>query len=321
MLQDIKRASFKHKNNKLAYYVKNYVRLCRPFVIFRRKPDKKLTEFSPADKEYIEQRVNYYNKLTQVTNLPDSAIQLGDFKLKEHQKTYFFDTYEYTRYFSQNLRICPLYGDITHVPDYPCITKSRPISEDNANSVLLKLDKIRHFLFLKDKNDFIGKKDMLVGRSKAHQEHRVRFLNMYRNHPMCDVGQVNRDKNHHLIANRLTMEEHLKYKFILCLEGNDVASNLKWVMSSNSLAVMPKPKYETWFMEAQLIPDYHYVLIKDDFSDLEERMRYYIDHPDEALQIISNAHKYIEQFKDKKREDLISLLVLNKYFEMTNQKP
>ena len=40
-----------------------------------------------------------------------------------------------------------------------------------------------------------------------------------------------------------------KHKFILCIEGNDVASNLKWVMSSNSVAVMPKPKFESWFME------------------------------------------------------------------------
>ena len=31
-----------------------------------------------------------------------------------------------------------------------------------------------------------------------------------------------------------TIREHLDYKFIMALEGNDVASNLKWVMSSNS---------------------------------------------------------------------------------------
>lgn len=116
------------------------------------------------------------------------------------------------------------------------------------------------------------------------------------------------------------MDEQLDYKFILCLEGNDVASNLKWVMSSQSLAVMPYPKFETWFMEGTLIPNYHYVLIKDDYSDLEERMKYYIEHPDEALKIIKNAHEYINQFRNKQREDLLSLLVLEKYFYRTNQK-
>jgi len=91
-------------------------------------------------------------------------------------------------------------------------------------------------------------------------------------------------------------------------------------MSSNSLAVMPLPIYETWFMEGTLIPNYHYVLIKDDYSDLEERLNYYINHTDEAQKIIDNAHEYVKQFRNKKQEDLISLLVLKKYFEKTGQK-
>ena len=160
---------------------------------------------------------------------------------------------------------------------------------------------------------------MMVGRNKAKQPHRVRFLEMYFNHPMCNIGQVNRDVNTQFINTRMTISEHLDYKFILCLEGWDVASNLKWVMSSNSLAVMTKPIYETWFMEGTLIPNYHYVLIKDDYTDLEERLNYYIEHTDEALKIIENAHEYQKQFKNKKQEDLISLLVLNKYFEKTKQ--
>ncbi len=142
---------------------------------------------------------------------------------------------------------------------------------------------------------------------------------MYYQHPLCDVGQVNRDKNAKFPAPRLTISEHLNYKFILCLEGNDVASNLKWVMSSNSVAVMPKPKYETWFMEGRLLPNHHYILIKDDYSDLEERINYYIQNPNECLKIIDNAHQYINQFKNKDREKLISLLVIQKYFDMTGQ--
>ena len=68
----------------------------------------------------------------------------------------------------------------------------------------------------------------------------------------------------------------------MALEGNDVASNLKWVMSSNSIAVMPRPTCETWFMEGKLIPNYHYIEIKPDYSDLPEKLQYYIDHPEEA---------------------------------------
>jgi hypothetical protein len=44
-----------------------------------------------------------------------------------------------------------------------------------------------------------------------------------------------------------------------------------------------------------------------------------MDHPDEAEAIIRHAHEYVEKFKDKKREKLISLLVLKKYFDFTNK--
>ncbi len=118
----------------------------------------------------------------------------------------------------------------------------------------------------------------------------------------------------------MSLWEHLDYKFIMALEGNDVASNLKWIMSSNSLAVMPRPTCETWFMEGTLLPNVHYVEVKEDFSDFEERINYYITHPDEAEQIIKNAHQYVEQFLDKEREDLISLAVLDKYFRLSQQK-
>jgi hypothetical protein len=165
------------------------------------------------------------------------------------------------------------------------------------------------------------KKDQLLFRGKVHtsQTQRVQFLEKYFGHSICNIGKINSNSlNSKWMAKRMTINEQLKYKFILCLEGNDVASNLKWVMSSNSIALMPKPKYETWFMEGRLIADYHYIEIKDDYSDLEERLRFFIKHPKKAELIIENANKHVEQFKDQNNEDLISLMVLDKYFKSTN---
>ena len=103
------------------------------------------------------------------------------------------------------------------------------------------------------------------------------------------------------------------------MEGNDVASNLKWVMSSNSLAVMTRPTCETWFMEGQLRPDYHYVEVKEDFSDFEDKLKYYIAHPEKAEEIIAHAHEYVSQFRDNKREELLQLMVMQRYFETSGQ--
>ena len=319
MIPSLKRLSFKHKNNKVSYYTLNYLRQLLPLCYYF-KLDKKLSRFNDFDKEYLKERVDYYNKLNEVKLLPPDSLQLSKFHLKGNNKTHFFDLFEFTRFFNKEFAISYVFGDVTKVPEYPSIVKSRPIAGNNENSVLLKLDKIRHFLFVNDIHTFRRKKDMLVGRSKVNQENRARFLEMYYDHPMCNVGSVDaKSKFPGFQRPRMTIEEHLHYKFILCLEGYDVASNLKWVMSSNSVAVMPKPKYETWFMEGKLIPNYHYIQIKDDYSDLEERLDYYISHPEEAEKIIENAHQYIKPFKNKKQEDMISLLVLQKYFKRTGQ--
>lgn len=318
-----KRIDIRDKNNKFLYYIKVLGWHLVPGVFYRsqlRKKIKGLDKLTDTAQRYIRSRVSYYNKLSTLQKLSDNATVLKNFRLPEKQRAYYFDTREYTRYFDLSLRANFLFGDITRVPDEPTIVKSRPIHGNNENSVLLNLDKLRHFNFITDAIRFEEKKNMLVGRGVVKREHRVRFYEMYFNHPMCNLGQINTNKNPHWVREFLTIREHLDYKFILCLEGNDVATNLKWVMSSNSLAVMPKPKFETWFMEGTLVGNKHYVEIKDDYSDLEERLHYYINNPREANEIIQHAHNYVEQFKNKQHEDLISLLVLDSYFSNTGQK-
>ena len=297
-----------------------YLRELIPSCIFRRSLRPKLSKIDNHDPDYIRKRLEYYNKLSELTPLSNPAAPLRNLTLPKRLKVYYFDTVEYTRYFQDTLRANFAFGDVTHIPKEPSIVKSRPISGENKNSVLLKLNKIRHFTFVKNDILYKQKTDRLVWRGVVLTKHRADFLAMYLHHPMCDVGKINQNEEHpEWLKNRLTINQHLKFKFILCIEGNDVASNLKWVMSSNSVAVMPKPKYETWFMEGTLIPDYHYILIRDDFSDLVERLTYYLANPEKAEQIVKNANKYVNQFRDKKREDLLSLLVLEKYFVMTDQ--
>ena len=308
-----------NKNTKLTYYISNILKLFLPDFIYRSHLQKLLHE-AAAD-EVIVKRLHYYNKIQTHFKLDKSAITIQEYIKKEKKKTYYFDLLEYLRYFDKNLKISYLFGDITTVPQAPSLLKSRPIHGENQNSILMKLNKIRHFIFVDDKIKFEDKKDMLVWRGKCYTPHRQKFIQAFYDKDFCNVGQTNtkHDTNVPWQKEKMQLQEQLKYKFILAIEGNDVASNLKWVMSSNSLAFMPKPKYETWFMEGTLIPNYHYVLVEDDYSDLEEKVQYYATHTKEALEIITQAHEHVAQFKNKKREDLISLLVLQKYFQDSGQ--
>lgn len=139
-----------------------------------------------------------------------------------------------------------VFGDVTHIPNSPSIVKSRPISAGNQNSVLLNLDKTRHFVWVKNDKPFHEKKDLLIGRGGADLPNRFDFYEKYFNHPLCDLGFVGRGIGKpEWQKPKFGIEKHLDYKFILSLQGNDVATNLKWIMSSNSIAVMPKPTVET----------------------------------------------------------------------------
>ena len=157
----------------------------------------------------------------------------------------------YKRLFPSSFRwgFCP--GDVTYVPSYPSIVKSRPLEENNQNSIVMKLNKVRHFIFLDDHTPFSEKRNKVIFRGKVEgKAQRKKFMEMYFHHPMCDLGDVSKNSKDpkEWQTEKKTIREHLDYKFIMALEGNDVASNLKWVMSSNSIALMPSPTCETWFL-------------------------------------------------------------------------
>ena len=116
------------------------------------------------------------------------------------------------------------------------------------------------------------KKDLVVWRGATyHQNHRLRFLEACSSMDFIDAGNTALSKGEAIpfAKPRLSIKDQLNYKFILSLEGNDVATNLKWIMSSNSVCIMPRPKFETWFKEGTLKPNYHYIEIKDDYTDIE----------------------------------------------------
>jgi len=311
----------KGKKSNFVYYVENFVRYIYPKVLCRMMTNRILLKAGKRDDDdYISDRVNYYNKLDDVFSLENEGIRIKNFKFFPKNKgpsVYFCDTYEFIRFFPVTHKFSFVFGDVTHIPSIPSIVKSRPVAGDNKNSVILKLEKLRHFVFIEDQIPFREKENKIIFYAAiVGKPHRIDFMKKYFGHPACDCGDVTSHQSipKEWFVKKISVKEHLKYKFVLALEGNDVATNLKWIMSSNCLAVMPKPKYETWFMEGRLIPDFHYVEIKDDYSDLIERMNYYIEHPDEAEKIIKNANEYISQFKNKKREKIISLMVLQKYF-------
>ena len=310
---------FQGRNNKFSYYLSGHLKRLYPKFLLKLDLDALQKTIKSFDEKAMYKRLNYYNKLNTPFSLEKDIECIRD--ISGRHGVYSLDLMEYTRYFPQEYKLSYVFGNVTNTPNVPSMVKSRPII-DNHNAILMKMNKVRHFYFVNDQTQFKDKRDQLVWRGAAHQQHRIDFLQKFYNHSkLLDVGSYSKqhDKDAKWQASFMSIQDQLKFKFVLSIEGNDVATSTKWTMSSNSLCFMTKPKYETWFMEGELVPNYHYVLIKDDYSDLEQKVNYYIEHAQEAEEIISNANQYVQQFKDNKSEDWLNLKVLEKYFDLSGQ--
>ena len=337
--------ALKHKNIKSSYYFKNLILILIPRIFYRSRLKSKLNKIKNYNRDDILYRVNYYNKINNQFRVSSKSIKNRALftrqltKIKENvikkNTTYFFDLYNIFSFFSSDKQLDFIFGDVTETPATPSIVKSRLIHNNN-NSIILNLNKVRHFHFIKNDRKFKNKKNAAVWRGWANSckictnknrcsrrcgrgsKARQYFLENYHHVPIFDIGQTT-FVNEPWFKGFMSIYDQLSYKFIFCIEGVDTATSIKWVMSSNSICVMPKPKYETWFMEGKLEANIHYIEVNDDFSNAEEKIKHYIKNTDEGLRIIENANDYVNQFKDSEKEKLISLLVLDKYFSMSGQ--
>lgn len=314
------------KNSKAAYYMQAALRDMLPDRLYAMRLNRELERCAAMyDRDYIADRVDYYCKLSRPVTLGSDSEPIGALQRKGNPSTYYYDSREALQWFNPELRWHYLFGDIRDIPAEPTVVKSRALGTDNSNSVLLKLDRCRHFVYINDHLQPEEKDDRAIFRGHiGTRENRALFCRMYADNPRVDAadtlpGATEGHKHTSQMKPMMSFYEHLRFRYIMALEGNDVASNLKWIMSSRSAAVMPKPTCETWFMEGRLVGGVHYVEIRPDFSDLEEKMDHYSNHLDELRTIVDNANQYVAQFRDTRRERYVALLVMQKYFKMTNQ--
>lgn len=242
---------------------------------------------------------------------------------------------EFKRMFPNTIhRVCFVGGDNIRVMETPTIVKSRRIGDRNA--VLLPLHWRRHWTttpkyvqscdipWEKKRLDVVWRGSTTGIGSDENALPRVCLVRRWFDadetmginvaFSSCVQG---RQHLSHLIGERMSMTEQLKYAFIISVEGNDVATNLKWLLASNSTPIMPKPRYETWLLESQLKPMVHYVPVKPDFSDLDKVLAWCRSNVDKCRKIAVAGQRYIAQFfADQAAERLLARRVLNRYLNI-----
>lgn len=279
-----------------------------------------------AERDEIARRAAYCVKLPDGAEVPSGdAFVTGKFKFpffaRHHHSSYFFDIYPHLRMMPEGMRFLYMAEDVDWDLPAPTFVKSRPVTDGPSMSAICRMDSIRHFRFIEDVVPYDRKSDIVVSRNEVrNQPWRSRLLEMYCGNPRFDFGQVNTDAGRpEWVRPFMSIDEQLGHKFIMCIRGHDVATNLKWVMSSNSIAVMPRPDVESWYMEGLLQGGVHYIEIKPDYSDLPERIDHYLSHPEEAREIIENAHSWVDRFRDTRIEQQVMREAVRRYFIQTGQ--
>jgi len=227
---------------------------------------------------------------------------------------------------------------------FPILVRPAPVPDPEGNHVMTMQDRDRYDHIAEEIDRFdipwSEKSDRLVWRGEARNpmlctgspqwpnRSRMLFVQKYV-HPRdarIDVGFVpkeNRKENGRGVGlgvdnswskGRLTYAKQLSYKYIMVVDGNDVASNTEWVMASNSLPFMQRVIAQTWSLHSWLKPWTHFIPVEDDFSDVSAKLDWAVSHPDHVMEIISAGKQFMQEFRDKKREARINAAVLAAYF-------
>ena len=276
------------------------------------------------------EKIEYHTILNENEEISYNKLQLINSNML------FYDNYNYQiRNYVEDLRkyftesqiekfiVFIAFGDINIKMKQFCLSKSRPVDLINNFNILLNLNTQRHWNGIEDVNNYdiiYEKKDnKIIWRgASTGKDKRVKFVEKYQNHPNKNIdikfsNLCQNISNNNYILDKLTIKDQLKSKFIISIEGNDVATNLKWALYSNSLVLMNKPKIVSWFMEDQLIPYYHYVPISDNFDDLEEKYNWCLNNLNECKKITENGKKYIQIFLDRENEKEVTKRILEIY--------
>ena len=221
---------------------------------------------------------------------------------------------------SKNNRWIFHFGDNTEIKEsLPIVTKARQSALSKAPQPIVWLqNKERHYKDLEDYQSKIVKEGKEVPWSEKLPK--VFWRGTTTGNRFDNLAQwVNYDDGHTDIAfsnvagafsntagfqhkyvnsqyfrEKQSLLEMNRYKYLLSVEGNDVATGLKWMLYSNSVVFMSRPTVASWAMEDLLVPFVHYIPLSNDYSNLLEMIKWAEEHDEACQEISKRATEFIE---------------------------
>jgi hypothetical protein len=234
-----------------------------------------------------------------------------------------------------NFRAMIMLGDGTRYVDIPLIGKTRfasyrPESDKMREVILGFLEVDRHYGAIhrvKQGIPWRKKQNTLIWRGDSTGT-RYPIIAKYITYPISDIDVAfsalcqehkNNPHNKVLVRKRITPRQLTNYKYLLSLEGNDVASGLKWMLYSDSVVFMARPRHVSWALEEFLVPFIHYVPVKEDYSNLMEMVQWARQNDELVYNISKHSTQFIEDLimsqEAQRNHKLVLQQMLRKYHE------
>lgn len=115
-------------------------------------------------------------------------------------------------------------------------------------------------------------------------------------------------------SERIQEADQIKYKYLIAVQGDSYPSSLHWQLYSNSLLLFVDTPYIEWYYSG-IKPYVDYIPLKNDYSDLREKMIWLQENDALCEQIAKNGAEFSREQLSNERVIHYTYLLLCKYKE------
>lgn len=173
------------------------------------------------------------------------------------------------------------------MPDY--IFLSWPeIGVENYNETCKKIE-------LRGQQDYKYDKLLWIGNVLTHESRQV-LMNMYANNQKFDLYGMSWEKSAEKLmpTKYISLQDHADYKYLLNIRGRGYSGRVKFLLFSNRPLFYVERECDEFFTK-DLKPFVHYIPVKSDLSDLEEKFNWAENNYEQAKLIAHNALVYAKE--------------------------
>lgn len=89
---------------------------------------------------------------------------------------------------------------------------------------------------------------------------------------LTDMVQKKVGKEKKIFSEMVSLTDQIKYRYMASADGYAAAwKRIAWILFSNSILFKTQSEWIQWFYD-KMVPDEHFVLVKDDLSNIFEKM-------------------------------------------------